>query len=118
MEKQIQHECALAKAEGRIKEKQENEDLNRCQTILQETKVVTQAIGKMCDHVGGGTLAIVTDADLLFRIAGLSSLLLLGVFSTHEASRVVGRTVERWLGTPKLVSLLVHWPSHRGFHLL
>ena len=43
---------------------------------------------------GRGTLAIVTDADLLFRIAGLSSLLLLGVFSTHEASRVVGRIVE------------------------
>ena len=118
MEKQIQREGALAEAEGRIKEQQENEDSNRCQAILQETKVVIQASGKMCDHVGGGTLAIVTDADLLFRIAGLSSLLLLGVFSTHEASRVVGRTVERWLGTPKLVSLLVHWPSHRGFHLL
>ena len=92
--------------------------MNRCQTILQETKVVTQAIGKMCDHVGRGTLAIVTDADLLLRTAGLSSLLLLEFFNTHEASRVVGRTVERWLGTPKLVSLLVRWPSHRGFHLL
>ena len=118
MEKRIQCERALAEAEGRIKEQQENEDSNWCQAILQETKVVIQASGKMCDHVGGGTLAIVTDADLLFRIAGLSSLLLFGVFSTHEASRVVGRTVEQWLGTPKLVSLLVHWPSHRGFHLL
>ena len=71
--------------------------------------MVIQVSGKMCDHVGGGTLAIVTDADLLFRIAGLSSLLLLGVFSTYEASRVVGRIVERWLGNPKLVSLLVRW---------
>ena len=78
MEKQIQRERALAEAEGRIKEQQENEDSNRCQAILQETKVVIQASGKMCDHVGGGTLAIVTDADLLFRIAGLSSSLLLG----------------------------------------
>ena len=43
--------------------------------------MVTQAIGKMCDHVGRGTLAIVTDADLLFRTAGLSSLLLLLSFS-------------------------------------
>ena len=118
MEKQIQREHALAEAEGHIKEQQENEDSNQCQAILQETKLVIQARGKMCNHVGGGTLAIVTDADLLFRIAGLSSLLLLGVFSTHEASRVVGRIVERWLGTAKLVSLLVHWPSHRGFHLL
>ena len=81
--------------------------MNRCQTILQQSKVVIQAIGKMCGHVGRSTLAIVTDADLLFRTAGLSSLLLLGFFSIHEASRVVGRTVERWLGTPKLVSLLV-----------
>ena len=76
MEKQIQRERALAEAEGHIKEQQENEDSNRCQAILQETKVVIQASGKMCDHVGGGTLAIVTDADLLFRIAGLSSSLL------------------------------------------
>ena len=43
-----------------------------------------------------------TDADLLFRTGGLSSLLLLGFFSTHAASRVVGGTVERWLGTPRI----------------
>ena len=30
MEKQIQREGALAEAEGRIKEQQENEDSNRC----------------------------------------------------------------------------------------
>ena len=68
----------------------------------------------MCGHVGRGALAIVTDADLLFRIGGLDSLLLIGFFSAHEASRVVGRTVERWMGTPKLVSLSDRWPSHRG----
>ena len=68
----------------------------------------------MCSHVGRGALAIVRDADLLLRTRGLSSLLLLGFFNAHEASRVVGRTVERLLGTPKLVSLLVYWPSHRG----
>ena len=76
--------------------------------------MVIQVIGEMCSHVGRGALAIVRDADLLFRTGGLSSLLLLGFFSAHGASRVVGRTVERWLGTPKLVSLLVYWPSHRG----
>ena len=76
--------------------------------------MVIQAIGKMCSHVGRGARAIVRDADLLLRTGGLSSLLLLGFFSTYEASRVVGRTVEQWLGTPKLVSLLVYWPSHRG----
>ena len=64
--------------------------------------MVIQAIGKMCSHVGRGVLAILTDADLLFRTGGLSSLLLLGFFSTHAVSRVVGRTVERWLGIPKI----------------
>ena len=64
--------------------------------------MVIQAIGEICNHVGRGALAIVTDANLLFRIGGLSSLLLLGFFSTHEVPRVVGRTVERWLGTPKI----------------
>ena len=76
--------------------------------------MVIQAIGEMCSHVGRDALAIVRDADLLLRTGGLSSLLLLGFFSTYEASRVVGRTVEQWMGTPKLVSLLVYWPSHRG----
>ena len=76
--------------------------------------MVIQAIGEMFSHVGRGARAIMRDADLLLRTGELSSLLLLGVFSTHEASRVVERTVERWLGTPKLVSLLVCWPSHRG----
>ena len=46
MEKQIQRERALAEAEGRIKEQQENEDSNRCQAILQETKVMIQRVAK------------------------------------------------------------------------
>jgi len=33
----------------------------------------------------------------------MTSLLLLGFFSTREASRVIGRAVERWLITPKLI---------------
>ena len=81
--------------------------------------MVIQAIGKMCSHVGRGVLAIVTDADLLFRTGGLSSLLLLGFFSTHEASRVVGRTVARWLGTPRIgESVDLTAQSQGGFHLL
>ena len=64
--------------------------------------MVIQAIGKMCSHVGRGVLAIVTDADLLFKTGGLSSLLLLGFVSTHAASRVVGRIVEPWMGIPKI----------------
>ena len=76
--------------------------------------MVIQAIGEMCSHVGRGALAIVKYADLLLRTGGLTSLLLLGFFSAHEASRVVGRIVERWLDTPKLVSVLVYWPSRRA----
>ena len=40
--------------------------------------MVIQDIGKMCGHVGKNALAIVPGADLHFKIAGLSSLLLLG----------------------------------------
>ncbi|CAD7704763.1 unnamed protein product [Ostreobium quekettii] len=106
LEKEIQRDRALAEAEGRIKEQRANEDVIRRQTILQyqeRTKMVIQAIGEAFGHLGRGALAIVTDRDLLLRTAGLSSLLLLGFFSTREASRVVGRSVERWLGTPKLI---------------
>ena len=33
--------------------------------------------------------------------------LFLGIYGARESTRVVGRTVERWLGTPKLVGLWV-----------
>ena len=78
------------------------------------TKMVIQAIGEICSHVGRGALAIVTNADLLFRTGGLSSLLLLGFFTTHAASRVVGGQLSDGWALPELVSLLVCRPSHRG----
>ena len=118
LEKQIQRERALAEAEGRIRQQRENEDVNRREMILQyqeRTKLVIQAIGETFAHVGRGAFAVVTDADLLFRTAGLSALLLLGFFGTREASRVVGRTVERWLGTPKLVRASVRIPLYDIF---
>ena len=52
--------------------------------------MVIQPICETFSHVGRDALAIVLDADLLFKKTDLSSLLLLGISSTCEASRVVG----------------------------
>lgn len=106
MEKQVQREKALAEAEGRIKEQRENEDVNRRAMMLQyqeQTKLVLQAIGSTFSQLGQGALALVSDTDLLLRTTVMSSLLLMGFFSTREASRVIGKAVERWMGTPKLI---------------
>eukprot|EP00210_Caulerpa_lentillifera_P004067 g3880.t1 len=106
LEKQVQREKALAEAEGRIKEQRENEDVNRRTLMLQyqeQTKLVLQAIGSTFSQLGQGALALVSDTDLLLRTTVMSSLILLGFFSTREASRVVGKAVERWMGTPKLI---------------
>ena len=106
LEKQVQREKALAEAEGRIKEQRENEDVNRRIMMLQyqeQTKLVLQAIGSTFSQLGQGALALVSDTDLLFRTTAMTSLLLLGFFSTREGVRVVGRAVERWMVTPKLI---------------
>lgn len=106
VEKQIQRAKALAEAEGRIKEQRENEDVNRRTMMLQyqeQTKLVLQAISSTFSQLGQGALALVGDTDLLLRTTAMSSLLLLGFFSTREAARVIGRAVERWMITPKLI---------------
>lgn len=106
LDKQVQREKALAEAEGRIKEQRENEDVNRRIMMLQyqeQTKLVLQAIGSTFKQLGQGALALVSDTDLLFRTTAMTTLLLLGFFSTREAARVVGKAVERWMVTPKLI---------------
>ena len=119
LEKQVQREKALAEAEGRIKEQRENEDVNRRIMMLQyqeQTKLVLQAIGSTFSQLGQGALALVSDTDLLFRTTAMTSLLLLGFFSTREGVRVVGRAVERWMVTPKLIretSRLRPWQLRR-----
>lgn len=70
--------------------------------------MIIQAIGETFGHLGQGALQLVGNTDLLLRTTALSSLLLLGFFSTREASRVVSRAAERWMGTPRLVSFPIY----------
>ncbi len=52
-----------------------------------------------------GTAAqdLLTDRTKLATAVGGFTALFLGIYGARESTRVVGRTVERWLGTPKLV---------------
>lgn len=56
-------------------------------------------------HLGNAALELVTDTNKLLTAVGGTTLLFLGLYTTRETTRVVGRTVEAWLGTPKLVGV-------------
>ena len=53
---------------------------------------------------GAASLELLTDTTKMTALVGGATALFLGLFGAREASRVVGRTAERWLGTPSLVS--------------
>eukprot|EP00983_Pelagomonas_calceolata_P080950 1155359-Pelagomonas_calceolata.AAC.3 len=59
----------------------------------------------MLTHTGTATLELLTDRNKLLTAVGGVTALFLGIYGARESSRVVGSTVERWLGTPSLVSL-------------
>ncbi|EFJ44341.1 hypothetical protein VOLCADRAFT_64976 [Volvox carteri f. nagariensis] len=106
LQKQIQRERALAEAEGRIKEARENEDVNRRAALLkyqEETRKALESIHAVMSHLGAAALELVTDTNKLLTAVGGTTLLFLGVYATRETTRVVGKTVEAWLGTPRLV---------------
>ncbi|KAG2495260.1 hypothetical protein HYH03_006533 [Edaphochlamys debaryana] len=106
LQKQVQRERALAEAEGRIKEARENEDVNRRAALLkyqEETRKAIESINAVMGHLGTAALELVTDTNKLLTAVGGTTLLFLGIFATRETTRVVGRTVEAWLGTPKLI---------------
>ncbi|PNW84441.1 hypothetical protein CHLRE_03g144967v5 [Chlamydomonas reinhardtii] len=106
LQKQVQRERALAEAEGRIKEARENEDVNRRAALLkyqEETRKAIESINAVMGHLGQAALELVTDTNKLLTAVGGTTLLFLGLFATRETTRVVGRTVEAWLGTPKLI---------------
>ncbi len=48
-------------------------------------------------------MELLTDkAKLLTAVGGVTGLFL-GIYGAREATRVAGRTIDRWLGTPRLV---------------
>ena len=46
---------------------------------------------------------LLTDRTKLITAVGGVTGLFLGIFGAREATRVAGRTIDRWLGTPRLV---------------
>jgi ATPase family AAA domain-containing protein 3A/B len=106
LKKQVEREKALAEAEGRIKENRENEDVNRRAAILryqEETKKAIESINAIFGNLGNASLELLADRTKLLTLVGGVTGLFLGIFGAREATRVVGRTIDRWLGTPRLV---------------
>ncbi len=96
----------LAEAEGRIREGRENEDVATRAALLryqEETRKALESINAVMSRLGTAAVDLITDTNkLLTTVAGLSALAL-GVYASRESTRVAGKAVERWLGTPKLV---------------
>eukprot|EP00201_Polytomella_parva_P015887 CAMPEP_0175066940 /NCGR_PEP_ID=MMETSP0052_2-20121109/16801_1 /TAXON_ID=51329 ORGANISM="Polytomella parva, Strain SAG 63-3" /NCGR_SAMPLE_ID=MMETSP0052_2 /ASSEMBLY_ACC=CAM_ASM_000194 /LENGTH=600 /DNA_ID=CAMNT_0016333725 /DNA_START=31 /DNA_END=1833 /DNA_ORIENTATION=+ len=106
LQKQVQREKALAEAEGRIKEARDNEDVNRRAAILkyqEEAKQALESINLVMHNLGQAALDVITNKEKMATVLGGMTLLFLGFYSTKETTRVIGRTVENWLGTPKLI---------------
>ena len=106
LKKQVEREKAIAEAEGRIKENRENEDVNRRAAILryqEETKKAIESINAIFGNLGNASLELLSDRTKLLTLVGGVTGLFLGVFGAREATRVIGRTIDRWLGTPRLV---------------
>jgi ATPase family AAA domain-containing protein 3A/B len=55
-------------------------------------------------HLGGAAVELLTDRDKLLMLVAGGSALALGVYGAREGTRVAGKAMEAWLGTPKLVS--------------
>eukprot|EP00955_Chlamydomonas_euryale_P111580 366076-Chlamydomonas_euryale.AAC.5 len=96
----------MAEAEGRIREGRENEDVNRRAALLrysEETKKAVESINAVFSHLGTAAYDLLTDSSKMTMLVGGVSAAFLGIYSAREATRVAGRTLDRWLGTPKLV---------------
>ena len=54
-------------------------------------------------HLGNAAMELLTDRTKLVTTVGGFTALFLGLYGARESTRVVGRSIEMWLGTPKLV---------------
>lgn len=106
LEKTVQREKALAEAEGRAKERRANEDIYRRELSLkleEDRKRAIETINATFSNLGTAAKELLTDRNKLLTTVGGVSLLALGVYSSREGTRLAGRAVERWFGTPRLV---------------
>ncbi len=69
----------------------------------EERKRLIEAINTTFANLGSAATSLLTDKDKLAATIGGLSLLALGVYSSREGTRVAGKAIDRWFGTPKLV---------------
>lgn len=106
LEKEVQRERALAEAEGRTAERRANADLYRselAQKLEEERRRLVEGINTVFGNLGAAAAGLLGDRDRLLAAVGGASLLALGVYGAREGTRVAGKAVDRWFGTPRLV---------------
>lgn len=106
LEKTVQREKALAEAEGRIKESRENEDINRRAMLVrleEERKKAIESIEATFRNLGEGFTSLLADKQKLTAAVAGASILALGIYTSKEGTKVAGKAIDRYLGTPKLV---------------
>ena len=97
---------ALAEAEGRIQEGRANEDVHRREMLLraeQEREKALALLRETLAALGAAGLELLQDRGKMTVLVGGLSALALGVYAAREGTRVLGRSVDRYLGTPSLV---------------
>ena len=97
---------ARAEAEGRIKERRANEDVNRRELVLQleeKRKLFLESINDIGGMIGNGVSSLLGDRDRLLAGVGAFGGAALFFFVAREGVRVSGRLAEMVLGQPSLV---------------
>ncbi|KAK9844676.1 hypothetical protein WJX74_005413 [Apatococcus lobatus] len=106
LDKDIQRDRALAEAEGRALEARENEDVNRRSMLTrldEERKRTIEAINTVFANIGGGATSLLSDPVRLTTAVAGTTLLFLGIYTAREGTRVAGKAIDSYLGTPNLV---------------
>jgi ATPase family AAA domain-containing protein 3A/B len=62
-----------------------------------------ESINVVFSNLGRAAVDLLSDTNKLATTVAALTALAAGIYGSREATRVVGRVVERWLGTPKLV---------------
>jgi len=106
LEKENLRVKALAEAEGRIQEGRANEDVRRRELLLkaeEERKKAVEVASAWLSGLGKAGRELLSDRDKLAALVGGVAALALGVYSAREGTRVAGKALDRWMGTPSLV---------------
>lgn len=97
---------ALAEAEGRIKEAQATEKINRENIGVRaeaETKKLLQAINTTFDRIGQGFSTILSEPKMFATLVGGVAAASLSIYASRESIRIAGKQLEKYLGQPPLI---------------